>query len=260
MSNTRGIELPPEERCKCCGGPARRFGEVDFSKCCEDHRGKVFPDAGIPVPYCRCEDCGFLFTTAFDRFKPVDFLKTIYNDQYVLADPEMTGARARRMAEAVICGFAHCRQKIRVLDYGGGTGVLALCLRKCGFAQVETYDPFVARFAWRPSGVFDLVLSFEVVEHSISPVDAFRDMAGFLADPGIVMFSTLLVPADIQSVGTDWWYLAPRNGHVSLHTQKSLQAAAAQIGFNYAKLDESTHYLTKTCPDWARNLAALKKS
>ena len=106
-----------------------------------------------------------------------------------------------------------------MLDYGAGSGVLAETLRTVGFAQVDTYDPFVPRFSVRPSDRFDCVVCFEVVEHSTDPASLFSDMSDLLGDSGLIFFSTLLQPADIDRQGRAWWYAAPRNAHVSLYAR-----------------------------------------
>jgi len=45
---------------------------------------------------------------------------------------------------------------------------------------------------------------------------------------GLSLFSTALVPWDIDRLRAQWWYVAPRNGHVSLMSQKSLELLAAE--------------------------------
>jgi len=86
----------------------------------------------------------------------------------------------------------------RILDCGGGNGTLAELLCSAGFTQVNTYDPFVPHHADKPAGRFDCVVSFEVLEHSTDPARSFADMNDSLTDTGLILFSTLLQPADID--------------------------------------------------------------
>src|SRR5262249_47730222 len=149
---------------------------------------------------------------------------------YLVVDPDYIESRPRGSA-ANICGLFAAAKPRRLLDYGGGHGLLADLLQASGFAEVATYDPFVPRHAARPSGRFDCVVCFEVVEHSTDPVRTFADLNDFLADPGLILLSTLLQPADIEQQGLSWWYAGPRNGHVSLYSRASLEKIIGRFGF-----------------------------
>jgi 2-polyprenyl-6-hydroxyphenyl methylase/3-demethylubiquinone-9 3-methyltransferase len=238
--------------CKCCGAAAIPYGVVDFHKNCEILRRKVLDVSGVPIYYYRCPECRFLFTTAFDDFSADDFRRYVYNDEYLLVDPDYAGRRARSSAEFLTQLFEEARPR-RLLDYGGGSGILADCLREAGFPQVESYDPFVPPHAGRPAGRFDCVVCFEVVEHSTDPRQTFADMLDFLAEPGIVVFSTLLQPRDIDQQGLNWWYAGPRNGHVSLFSREGLQALIEPFGFACASFNDNLHVLYREVPDFARH-------
>ena len=119
----------------------------------------------------------------------------------------------------------------------------ASLLRESGFPQVETYDPFVPRFAQKPAGRFDCVICFEVLEHATDPLSTLGDMVEFLTDTGLIVLSTLLQPADIDRRGLSWWYAAPRNAHISLYTKASLDRLLEPLGFQVHSLGESYHVL-----------------
>jgi 2-polyprenyl-6-hydroxyphenyl methylase/3-demethylubiquinone-9 3-methyltransferase len=240
--------------CKVCGGVATLWGAVDFSKSCLEHRGVVLPRIGAPVHYHRCVSCGFLFTVAMDAWSHADFARRIYDAEYVTVDPDYVELRPRVNAELLERTFGADRASVRVLDYGGGNGGLARHLRARGFAHAESYDPFEASFAARPSGQFDLVVSFEVVEHVPQPAETFADMLRFLSPNGILFFTTLLQPADIERCRLDWWYVAPRNGHISLHTRASLAHLFAGAGFTVASANDNLHIAFKTVPAFAKHL------
>jgi 2-polyprenyl-6-hydroxyphenyl methylase/3-demethylubiquinone-9 3-methyltransferase len=208
---------------------------VDFHKNCEIYRRRVLDISGVPIYYHRCPACQFIFTTAFDRFTNEDFQRYIYNEDYLLVDPDYQEARPGINA-ANLCRLFSATKPGRVLDYGGGDGVLAERLRAEGFPQVVTYDPFVPRYSARPPDRFDCVLCFEVVEHSTDPLRTFADMNNFLADPGLIVFSTLLQPADLDQQGLNWWYAGPRNAHVSLHSRASLEKVLQPFGFKFGSL------------------------
>ncbi len=238
--------------CKCCGATAMPFGVVDFHKNCEIQRRKILGVSGVPIYYYRCQTCGFLFTTAFDDFTPDDFQRHVYNEEYLLVDPDYREDRARANADFLVSLFSEGRPR-RILDYGGGNGGLADRLRAAGFPEVEAYDPFVPMHSGRPAGRFDCVLSFEVVEHSTDPERTFADMSDFLDEPGLILFSTLLQPPDIDRQGLNWWYAGPRNGHVSLFSRESLISIIEPFGFGLASFGDGLHILFREVPDFAKH-------
>ncbi len=130
--------------CKCCGTVAYAYGVVDFHKNCEIYRRKVLDISGVPIYYHRCPVCQFIFTTAFDNFTKDDFLRTIYNDEYVVVDPDYLVERPKSNAAWLCAVFSNGRPR-QILDFGGGNGALAESLRAAGFPNPVTYDPFVPR-------------------------------------------------------------------------------------------------------------------
>src|SRR5438270_709952 len=88
MNATMQQVCPLQEQCKCCGTAAYLYGVVDFHKHCDPTGSQALPLSGVPIYYYRCADCLFLFATAFDRFTAQDFRHYIYNEEYLLIDPE----------------------------------------------------------------------------------------------------------------------------------------------------------------------------
>ncbi len=103
-------------------------------------------------------------------------------------------------------------------------------MRAAGF-HVEDYDPFSNPA--RPVGRFDLVTCFEVIEHSTAPAETVADMDSFLAEGGAILFSQPLQPANIEEIRASWWYIGPRNGHVSIYTADALATLAARCGLAF---------------------------
>jgi 2-polyprenyl-6-hydroxyphenyl methylase/3-demethylubiquinone-9 3-methyltransferase len=206
------------------------------------------------VRYARCTACGFLFTADMDAWSDADFAARIYNDGYAAVDPDYRELRPAHNAALLTQMFGAHREGLRVLDYGGGNGELARHLEAAGFASVQTYDPFSPRHAARPSATFDLVVSFEVMEHVPRPLDTFADVLQHVAPGGMLLFSTLVQPEDIAAQGTAWWYLAPRNGHISLHTRASLERSVGVRGYTLASANDNLHVAFRAIPSFARHL------
>jgi 2-polyprenyl-6-hydroxyphenyl methylase/3-demethylubiquinone-9 3-methyltransferase len=195
------------------------FDVVDLQKHCSFGNRYGFGLSGIQVSYHRCEHCGFLFTGFFDTWSTEEFGRYIYNDDYVQVDPEYKGARPSRIAGIMAKLLRGC-EALRILDYGSGSGVFAAEMRAAGFAGIEAFDPFSN--PRRPDGLFDLVTCFEVLEHMAWPSKAVEDMQSMLAPGGCLVFSQSVQPPDIADIRGAWWYLAPRNGHISMFTIDTL--------------------------------------
>ena len=244
--------------CKICQGPSPLFGVVDFHKSCMEGQGKRLSLSGVPVYYRRCEQCGFLDTEFFDRWSEAAFAQHLYNADYLEVDPDARELRPAGNARLVAESFAGARDSISILDYGGGSGRLAELLRERGFTA-ETYDPFF-QHCQKPRQRFDLITSFEVMEHAPDPPGILASIASLLktrerdGEDGLLLFSTLLQPEDMQQIGVNWWYAAPRNGHCSLYTANALVRLFASVGMQVASSSPALHLAYRRVPGFARHL------
>lgn len=240
--------------CKCCSGLAPLFGRVDFNKSCMDHDGPLLPPAGIPVPYFRCSACGFLFTRFFDHWTLAEFEAHVYNQDYAQVDPEYAAKRPDDWAQALDDLLGGNLARVSLLDWGGGTGRLAQQLRARGIGRAETWEPFNAAFTARPQGDFNMVTCIEVLEHLPDPRIGLKELIGFLPGEGALVLSTLLQPEDIEAAGTAWWYLAPRNGHISLFSRTCLEGLLREHGFRLVVLQPSVHLAWRVVPAYLEPL------
>jgi 2-polyprenyl-6-hydroxyphenyl methylase/3-demethylubiquinone-9 3-methyltransferase len=204
--------------CKICNGPAIPFDVVDLNKSAFQDYYR-FGLSGVSVTYHRCSSCGFIFSAFFDDWSKTEFADFIYNNDYIKVDPEYAGGRSLRFAKKMNQILDDCRD-VRMLDFGSGMGHFADEMRNLGFKHIESYDPFANPKG--PEGPFDIITCFEVLEHAVDPLQTFHDMKSFLADDGIIIFSTALQPADIDKIRCNWWYMAPRNGHVCAFSRDTL--------------------------------------
>jgi SAM-dependent methyltransferase len=218
---------PQSGPCKICGAPTALFDVVDFFKFCETGDYYHFGLSGIPVYYNRCETCGFISTQAFDHWSPQDFARFIYNEEYIRVDGDYVEARPKQMSKIVSDLFGSFKDR-PLLDYGAGNGLTARLLEDAGFSDVAGYDPF--SLPEKPSRKSKLITCFEVMEHSPDPRRSMLEISNFLTNDGVVLLSTAVQPQDIQEIGGAWWYIAPRNGHVSMFSRRSLQNLASDFG------------------------------
>jgi len=216
-------------KCKVCEGDTNLFDCVDFYKHCSADPYR-FGLSGIGVPYYRCGMCNFIFTDFIDEWSNDEVARYIYNADYVKVDPQYHGARALIVATEMARHLAGCEQ-LRILDFGSGSGAFAEEMRRRGFQHVESYDPFSSPV--EPLGLFDLITCFEVIEHSPKPVKTLMEMVAKLSSHGAIIIGQTLQPGNIDEIGGRWWYLGPRNGHVSLFAEETFITLAARANLIY---------------------------
>jgi 2-polyprenyl-3-methyl-5-hydroxy-6-metoxy-1,4-benzoquinol methylase len=90
-----------------------------------------------------------------------------------------------------------------------------------------------------------------VLEHSTDPARALAEMNELVEPTGLILFSTMLQPAEIDRLGLNWWYAGPRNGHVSLYSRSSLEKLVQPLGFQLGSFNENYHVLYREVPRFA---------
>lgn len=175
------------------------------------------------VQYFECTACGSLQT------EPPYWLDEAYRaGNLALAD---TGAAQRNLDNlGAVLALARWLKLKRVVDHGGGDGLLCRMLRDRGLDAhvLDRYaTPTYAAGFDRPGDTPpDLVLAFEVVEHHPEPA---RDLdALFAGAPPVLLLST----EAWRGQGPGWAYLSPASGqHVFFYAPQALQQVATQRGY-----------------------------
>jgi len=241
--------------CPICKKQTTFLDALDFNRSCEEERGVYLFPAGIPVRYYLCDECGFCFAPELCTWSRTEFAEKIYNDEYARVDPDYNDNRPRINAENLFNMFDAHKQSIIHLDYGGGDGLLSHILRTHGFKSTS-YDPFVdSKADLKKSCKYNLITAFEVFEHVPSVPTLMRTLTSLLADEGVILFSTLLSDGYIErSKRLNWWYAAPRNGHISLYAQRTLSLLAVYYNLNFASFSNGFHVFWRTLPSWAHHL------
>jgi SAM-dependent methyltransferase len=227
--------------CPVCCSDCVLLGRVDFNRPCLQLI--EWTPSGTLVDYFSCLSCGFCYAPLMYGWSLEDFKERVYNDDYIKFDPDYRFARPADNA-SMMTRLAPSFNK-KHLDYGGGSGVLSRILAAGGWNSVS-YDPFVD--AKLPTETFDLVTAFEVFEHVPDIKSLFGTLYSLLVPGGTVVFSTLLSDGNLDrnvECSVEWWYLSPRNGHISLFSKKSLEYAAQKWGFQFTSFSCGMHMLTR---------------
>lgn len=241
-----------KQPCPVCDSDSYPLDVVDFNKSCAEPRGYYLPLSGIPIYYFLCSQCGFCFAPEIYKWDISEFENKIYNSDYIKVDPDYVEARPKANAKFLIDMIGNNSTKIKHLDYGGGKGLLSNLLNHSGWTSTS-YDPFVDKNLNPGSlGKFDLITAFEVFEHVPQVKKLVTDLSSLLVDDGVVLFSTVLSDNEINpQKRLTWWYASPRNGHISLFSQKSLQTLCAQENFHLGSFNPGFHASWKKVPAWA---------
>jgi SAM-dependent methyltransferase len=227
--------------CKLCGGNARYAGSLDQNKCCIDGYGtKLLPPSETRVPYYICENCGFIFTDFCDAWSAAEFKEKIYNSQYDIVNPPVPGRQnvpvretpSYQTGQRIARLLDGSQSAIRLLDYGAGgdPGPTGQALLDLGFT-LDSYDPYRAG-GTEPVGLYDVIVAIEVLEHCHDPRAVAAQIARHLAPGGLLWVHTMLHPHPAGDEILQSWYIAPRDGHISIHTLPSLTIMCNAVGLN----------------------------
>jgi len=208
--NRTEISQAGDARCRLCEGQtALVFRKLLLGK--------------YTVSFFQCAQCGSL------QSEEPYWLAEAYSPSVDAID---TGA-AQRVLHCV--ALTHCVMRLlgyrTTLDFGGGSGLLCRLLRDTGH-DAYWYDQYSAPgyatgFAGAPGETYDLITSFEVVEHFPDP----RNDVGLLfsGKPKALLLMTELYTGQNE----DWSYLAPEEGqHIFFYSPEALRRIGAQFGYH----------------------------
>ena len=231
--------------CKCCNADSPFIGSLDFNKTCMDRLGKrTFDLSPIEVKYNKCSNCGFIFTNHMDNWTAEEFKDKVYNSEYGLADGVIPGFEAgiEDPLQTISYGnganianfFLDSKDQIKVLDFGAGgnPGNTGLALIDKGF-DVTSYEPYMADQAVEIKyHQYDLIIAIEVIEHCHNLNEVGDLLSKLLSRDGILWIQTLIHPHPAENDILSSWYIAPRNGHISIFTLPALTALFRRYEIN----------------------------
>jgi methyltransferase family protein len=210
------IGKPSAEHCRLCDGAlVKRFDALVLGR--------------YRVQYLRCEACGSLQTEV-----PY-WLTEAYDSALAAID---TGAveRCLRCQAAIVATVRILGLRGRVLDFGGGAGLLCRLLRDAGLDAwlCDKYaEPVYApAFALAPSaaqpGGIALLSAIEVFEHCADPAAELGAL--FERRPAVLFAST----EPYRGEGASWWYLNASAGqHVFFYSPQALALLAQRHDYHY---------------------------
>jgi len=196
------------------------------------------------VKYYKCSSCGQMQTE-----EPY-WLGEAYQTAITSQDIGLLERNISLKDTVYRLAIDHFDTSRKMLDFGGGYGILVRLLRDKGldFYRQDIYCDNI--FAvnhditdLRPEEQhFELLTCFEVFEHTYEPIELFESLTKLSAH---ILVSTLLVPETKIKSSADWWYISPETGqHVAFYTLNSLEVVARRFNLNLYSNGENLHLFT----------------
>lgn len=199
-------------RCKLCNGDTIKMFDLMIL---DKYKGE----------YIRCTDCGSL------QIRDAFWIEEAYCSGNLSSLDY--GVMQRNLDNfCIVYFFSKIFSVNKILDVGGGTGILTRLLRDYGF-DTYFYDRHVTHSvapSFNTAIIIDsdLRLAFEVLEHFINPAQDLNIL--FDKNPKFIITSTELY----VNQSSDWPYLVPQSGqHIFFYSKKAMEFIALKHGYKY---------------------------
>lgn len=151
-----------------------------------------------------------------------------------------------------ICGWlAPTRAQFnhRVLDVGGGVGVVLRKLQAFGFTDLTGIDPFIdqdrdwgkgtrvyRRSLEEQTGSFDLIMAHHAFEHMLNPGQVLQGMARLLSPGGVILLRIPVASGEAWTRFRSNWVQLDAPRHLFLHTPASIEILARAAGLQISSV------------------------
>jgi len=192
------------------------------------------------ISYYQCLNCGLIQTE-----KPY-WLKEAYSSPIIDSDTGVISRNIKLSKITALINLFFLGKKSKVLDYGGGYGLMTRMLRDIGIDAYWTDkyagNIFARGFESQKGKTYDMVTAFELFEHLENPLSEIKSVIKKYK-PKILLFSTMLHSGNPPK---DWWYFATDGGqHIVLYTKKSLDIFAKNLGLKFSTNGWNVHIFSE---------------
>ncbi len=189
--------------------------------------------------YHRCTNCDYIFLDEEFYLDAEDEKKHYDNHHNTL---ESVGYV--KMFEKLIDEFVNPLKPIKnALDFGCGEGgVLATLLQRDGI-ECDKYDLYYFNDESYKSKKYDLILSTEVFEHLLNPLEILEELLLHLNKDGYLLFMTSFHPQDDEAF-LKWYYIQDTT-HIGFFSVKTFEYLSHKFSLKMIKNNKKNILLCK---------------
>lgn len=205
----------------------------------------------------KCQTCGFVFSQRNPTEKELSdyYAKYSYSDNYYLSP--LTSLRYERLLDE----FALYKKNNRILDIGCGNGQFLEVAKKKGWEIWGTEYSKEAVLQAQKKGLnvlhgrldevlddlpkFDVITSFEVIEHIINPESEIDLMKNILGPGGVVYITTPNFNSVLRYLLKQRYDVITYPEHLSYFTRKTLNYLMKEKGFDVKRIETTGFSLSR---------------
>lgn len=221
----------------------------EHSKCliCDSERLKILRGYEN-YNLVKCTDCSFVFILAI----PSELELQEYYGMYSYSqNPYLSPITIKRYNE-LLNYFEQYRHLNRILDVGCGVGFFLVEAKKrgwevygteyssAGIERCKEKNIFVKEGVLKASDFdykqFDVITSFEVIEHINNPKDEMTEISKLLRSGGLLYVTTPNFNSISRNLLKDKWAMIHYPGHLSYYTPNTLKRLMVNFGFKKKKI------------------------
>lgn len=221
---------------------------------CKSTKLKSMKDYKI-AHLCQCKDCGFVFSQQI----PKEIELVNHYNQYTRND-YLSPLTIKRYNE-LLDKFEKYRKKNKLLDVGCGIGYFLEEAQKRGWEVHGTEYTDEAIKICKEKGInmkkgklnpanynfeeFDVITSFEVIEHINNPIDELSNFNSLLGKKGLVYITTPNFNSILRYRLKAEYNVICYPEHLSYYTPKTLKKLFTNVGFKTYKIQSTGISLTR---------------
>lgn len=216
---------------------------------CQSYRLKKMPLSYYKLhELVKCKDCGFIFMENIPSTKELNKLYSKYSYSTERAISPITVKSYNLLLDE----FEKYRKTNKILDVGCGRGWFLQEAKKRGWEVYGTEYSMKAKEICEGNGIdihlgklkfdtfiedsFDVITSFEVIEHINNPVDDASCIYSFLRKGGLFYCTTPNFNALLRFYLKENYNIITYPEHLAYYTNKSLQKLLISVGFKKVKI------------------------